>query len=94
MTRVSTVNQYIAIVPVEALIEQMCQSREAAVCCIPSLWELYWFSFAGGLSKPDVIGIAASTDCWWSSLLAGGVLVQTQDAPSSGSRVATRLFCR
>ena len=94
MKRVSTVNQYIAIVPVEALFEQMRQAREAAVCCIPSLWELYWFSILGELSRPEVIGIAASTGSELSSLLAGGVLVQTQDAPSSGSRVATRLFCR
>lgn len=94
MKRVSTVNQYIANVRDEALFEQMCQSSEVAVCCIPSLWELYWVSIVGGLSRPDVIGIAASTGSELSSHHAGGVLTQHLDASSSGSTVATRLFCR
>ena len=93
MKRVSTVNQYIANVPVEALFEHMCQSCGAAVVCIPSLWELYWVSTVGGLSRSDLIGIAASTGVELSSLLAGGVLTQLLDARSSGSTVAARHSC-
>ncbi len=44
----------------------------------------------GGLSRSDLIGIAASTGFELSSLLAGGVLTQLHDARSSESTVAAR----